>query len=593
MFKLFVPRRSLTRRQALKAGAAAAAVVSLRPALPALADGDDLVFELDLDGVLGRRGAARAAGGWQTTPVLRAPRRFDLVGLHWARGSQADAQLRARRRGGRWTRWVTLHPAGDHGPDRGPLPTGTDPAFTGAADEFQLRLRGAPRALRGRFVRAQPAARLATRLSRRSRGRAAQAAGPPAIIPRSAWGADSVPPRAPAGYGDVQLAFVHHTVTANEYAPEESAGIVLAIARYHRNSNGWNDIGYQFLVDKYGQVFEGRAGGIDKAVVGAQAQGWNSTSTGIACLGDFTAIAQTPAALDALARLIGWKLSVHGIPTAGAVTVVSAGGETNRYPIGTPVTFQRISGHRDGNNTACPGDVLYTQLDALRGAAAQYAGPAPGLTVYAPRHVRGVAPIVVSGSLRFADGSSAAGAAVAVEFLPKAAGAAWRTIATATAGVDGGWSATVTLPGSGSLRSSFAGDAARAPLASPPRAVTVLARLNLELDRGRLRLGRRVRVSGTADPATHVRLRLDLRSRRRWVRSRTRLLRVRRGAYKTFVRPRRARQVPRDRAGRRHPAPAHAQGLLIPTSRAPVAGSSPAAISRSSSARTSRGMSQR
>ena len=156
MFKLFVPRRSLTRRQALKAGAAAAAVVSLRPALPALADGDDLVFELDLDGVLGRRGAARAAGGWQTTPVLRAPRRFDLVGLHWARGSHADAQLRARRRGGRWTRWVTLHPAGDHGPDRGPLPTGTDPAFTGAADEFQLRLRGAPRSA-PRPLRPRPA----------------------------------------------------------------------------------------------------------------------------------------------------------------------------------------------------------------------------------------------------------------------------------------------------------------------------------------------------------------------------------------------------------------------------------------------------
>ena len=178
MFKLFVHRRSLTRRQALKAGAAAAAVVSLRPAVPALADGDDLVFELDLDGVLERGGGARAAGGWQTTPVLRAPRRFDLVGLHWARGSHAEAQLRARRDGGRWTRWVTLHPTGDHGPDRGPLPTGTDPAYTGAADEFQLRLRGVPRGLRGRFVRAQPAAKLATRLSRRLRGRAAQAGRP-------------------------------------------------------------------------------------------------------------------------------------------------------------------------------------------------------------------------------------------------------------------------------------------------------------------------------------------------------------------------------------------------------------------------------
>ena len=75
---------------------------------------------------------------------------------------------------------------------------------------------------------------------------------------------------------------MHHTVTTNDYGPEDSAGIVLGIARYHRDSNGWNDLGYNFLVDKYGQVFEGRAGGIDAPVIGAQAQGYNSVSTGIA-----------------------------------------------------------------------------------------------------------------------------------------------------------------------------------------------------------------------------------------------------------------------------------------------------------------------
>jgi N-acetylmuramoyl-L-alanine amidase len=540
VFKLVV-RRSLTRRQALEAGALAAASVSLRPAVPAIAAGDDLVFELALDSALNRRAAAASAGGWRTTEVLRAPRRFDLAGLVWARGSHAEAQLRARRRGGRWTRWVTLHDLGDHGPDRGRLPAGTDPAFVGAADEFQLRLRGAPRELRARFVRAQPTARLATRLSRRlraRRSRAAQAGAPPAIIPRSAWGGDSVPPREAPIYGEVHLAFVHHTVTANDYTPEESPGIVLAIARYHRNSQGWHDIGYQFLVDKYGQIFEGRAGGIDQAVVGAQAQGWNSTSTGIACLGDFTSIAQTPAGMDALARLIGWKLSVHGVPTTGEVTVVSAGGATNRYPAGTPVTFQRISGHRDGNNTSCPGNILYTQLEQLRTAAAQFAGPTAGLTIYAPKQVRGVAPIEVSGSLRFPDGSSSDGVSVAIEYLPAVAGAAWRNMGTAVAGFDGSWRATTELPGSGSLRAVFSGDSARAALSSPPRKITVLARLNLKLSRNRLRLGSRVRVTGTADPATRVRLMLDVRSRRRWVRARTRLVRVRRGAYRAWVRPR-------------------------------------------------------
>ena len=84
----------------------------------------------------------------------------------------------------------------------------------------------------------------------------------------------------------MQLAFVHHTVNANDYAPEESAAIVLGIASYHRDHNGWNDLGYNFIVDQYGQIFEGRAGGIDQAIVGAQAQGFNSVSTGVACLGD-------------------------------------------------------------------------------------------------------------------------------------------------------------------------------------------------------------------------------------------------------------------------------------------------------------------
>src|SRR3712207_3426080 len=129
--------------------------------------------------------------------------------------------------------------------------------------------------------------------------------------------------------------------------------MVLGIARYHRDSNGWNDVGYNFLVDKYGQVFEGRAGGVDQPVIGAQAQGYNSVSTGIACLGDFNTIAQSPAALEAIARLLAWKLPLHGTPVAGAVTVTSAGGATNRYRAGAAVTLQRISGHRDGNNTAC------------------------------------------------------------------------------------------------------------------------------------------------------------------------------------------------------------------------------------------------
>ena len=127
---------------------------------------------------------------------------------------------------------------------------------------------------------------------------------------------------------------VHHTVSLNDYSPAESPGIVLAVCRYHRNSNGWNDIGYNALVDKYGTLFEGRAGGLDQAVIGAQAQGFNSVTAGISNIGDHTSLPQTPEALAALASYIRWKLTVHGQPLAGRVTVTSAGGSASRYGAG-------------------------------------------------------------------------------------------------------------------------------------------------------------------------------------------------------------------------------------------------------------------
>jgi hypothetical protein len=182
--------------------------------------------------------------------------------------------------------------------------------------------------------------------------------------------------------------------------------------------------------------------------------------------------------------------------------------------------------------------VLYTQLEQLRTAAAQFAGPTTGITIYAPKKVRGVKTIEISGSLRFPDGSPADGAALTVEYLPAVTGAAWRTVGTSVASSDGSWRTNAELPASGSLRAVFAGDRTRGQLTSPPRKITVLARLNLSLSRNRIRLGSRIRVRGTADPATRVRLMLDVRHRRRWLRSRTRLVRVRRGAYNTVVRPR-------------------------------------------------------
>ena len=538
-----MPFRQTTRRQALGLGAAAVAATATAIRSPSALAARPALFELDLGDE-----ALSAAAGWRTTRVLRAPRRFDLVGLRWARGSRAEAQVRARRRGGKWTRWVDLHPTGDHGPDGSrTAPAGTDPAFVGAADELQLRVRGNPRALRAHFVRALPTAtvarRVGERLRRRSVARASQrgrqqAAGPSVrIITRSEWGGDSVPPRSQPGFGSVQVAFVHHTVTANAYAPEDSGAIVLGIARYHRDSNGWNDVGYNFLVDKYGQVFEGRAGGIDAPVVGAQAQGYNSVSTGVACLGTFTEVAQSEAGMDALARLIGWKLTLHGVPVQGQVTVTSAGGASNRYRSGTPVTFERISGHRDGDATSCPGDVLYGQLADLRVRAARHAAPVAALTMHTSKTVRGVKSSEVAGLLRFGDGSSAAGLGVDVEV--QVAGSAWTRLTATQAAADGRWVAGVTLPYSASLRAVFAGDGARPRMESAPIAVRVVPSLKVSVASTSVRRRRALAFEGTMSPATpRVTVLFERRVGRRWVSVQRKRIAVRDGAFSSIVRPR-------------------------------------------------------
>jgi len=510
----------LTRRQALQLGAGAAALGALRlPDIAHAAEKGPALFELPVPDTAARAASAR----WRTTKVLQAPRRFDLLGLTWSRG-QLDAQVRARREGGRWTRWTPLPHS--HGGDA----ERTDPVFTGTADELQLRLRGSARGLKVRFVRALPHAPALKPRARASQGNA------PAILPRESWGGDRVPPRGTPDYGAVQVAFVHHTVTAVDYAPEEAPAIVLGIARYHRDSNGWNDIGYNFLVDRYGVIYEGRAGGIDQAVVGAQAQGYNRFSTGIACLGTFTNLPLDAPAMDALARLIGWKLSLHAVPVQGQVTLISGGGAANRYPSGTPVTFERISGHRDGDTTSCPGEALYAQLPELRARAASYDFAINGITVQATRQ-RGRKPVTVSGALRFADGSSPAGAALGVEYM--AAGSAWTPLTTTTCGPDGRWSAQAVLPATGRVRAVFPGDATRPRLESEPVTVRVIPSMALTTDKRRAKAGRSFSVSGTLDPAPEPRVvcLLERKVGRRWVRVQRKRINVRGGRFKTRVRP--------------------------------------------------------
>jgi hypothetical protein len=453
---------------------------------------------------------APGATGWRSG-VVRAPKRFDLVGLTWRAPHALHARIRVRSASGRWSRWTAM--GDDHAGG-----SGTEPVWAGGADAYELRLSRRPRGLRAHFVNATgtatAAARLTTGLRRAVHGavaalagtpaRAQGAPGAPAIIPREAWGADQCPPRAAPAYGTVQLGVVHHTVDANDYSPQDSAAIVLAICRYHRNTNGWRDIGYNFLVDRYGQIFEGRAGGIDQPVIGAQAQGYNGVSTGVANIGTFSAVAQTPEAVHATAQLLAWKLSLHGVPVTGRVTVTSAGGPANRYPAGRAVTVERISGHRDFDSTACPGDALFAQLSEIRREAARLA-PAAAVPAPAPPGALriGVADPTLdlpqaahlSGQATGAGGLPLAGVPVSVQAV---AGSRFLTLARTATGADGTWSLDLPTQYSRTLRA-----VARLPggsvETSPRVAVQVAPRIRLRAVR-RVAARRSFTVSGSVRP---------------------------------------------------------------------------------------------
>ncbi len=487
----------LTRRRALALGASAGLGALVR--FPEAAAAGTRSFVLDVPR------AAWARGGGRATGTLKAPRRFDLLGV---RGRGLDhVEVRVRRAGGAWSPWTPFGAGTDHAPDAPRVPGATDPVWAGGSEELQLRARKAPRGLRVHFVsvpRTRPAAGL------RAVGRAAQN-GPPTIITRTQWGGDTIAPRSKPSYGDVQMAFVHHTVSANGYAASDSQAIVLAIAKYHRDTNGWSDLGYNLLVDQFGQVFEGRAGGIDQAVVGAQAQGWNSHSTGIATIGTFSDVAFPEAGMAALARVIAYKLGLHGVPATGTVQIKSAGGAANRYAEGRLIGFERISGHRDGCQTSCPGNALYAQLPELRARVARLGGAtaakpkltlAPGAVLVAYGQTA-----TFAGTLRDGDGSPVAGTPIE---LQKQGSNAFVTVARATTRADGTW--TTSLP----WRRGAAVRAVGAGVRSTPVSVAVETVLELAPTPKRVLAGRSAVVTGKVRPAGGVRLRVERQTARGW-----------------------------------------------------------------------------
>jgi N-acetylmuramoyl-L-alanine amidase/FlgD Ig-like domain len=295
---------------------------------------------------------------------VSAPR-FTMVGLHWqGRGS---VSFRTRTLDGTWSAWSSAAPEAEDRPDRESRERSApgwqigNPFWTGPSDRLQLRRLGDVRRVRAFYVWSPPEAVPPRTLS---------LAGSPAIIPRLSWGAnESIRRAAPLFAESVRFALVHHTAGSNAYSRAESAAIVRGIQIYHVQGNGWNDLGYNFLVDKYGQVFEGRYGGVDQNVVGAHAEGFNTGSFGVAVIGTYSGSNISAAARDSLVRLTAWRLDVaHVDPTS---TLSWPSGGNARFPRGVPVFLRAVSGHRDTGFTECPGNLLYAQLNEIAARVSQ------------------------------------------------------------------------------------------------------------------------------------------------------------------------------------------------------------------------------
>lgn len=160
-------------------------------------------------------------------------------------------------------------------------------------------------------------------------------------------------------------AVIHHTEGSNNYTQAAVPGLLRGIQFYHADTLGWGDIGYQFLVDKYGGVWEGRAGGITKMTIGAQAYGGNKETFGISILGSFTNAVPPVVAQNAVAKTIAWKLQLHGINSIdGTIRVPGSDLKGRNVPV--------VSAHRDIGATDCPGNAYYNIMPQMRTKVKSY-----------------------------------------------------------------------------------------------------------------------------------------------------------------------------------------------------------------------------
>lgn len=410
---LDVVREGQASQSAQANGLSGRSVSALVPADPV----DPMVEEVGLTvpPAVGRKGAARgAAQSTEATDeasltensagerLLSDPQSvegFGTIGVTWSAATpvaddEMTVEVRTSDPAG-WSTWADVEFHDEHGPDPDSreaqrVRPGTDALVVGEVNEVQIRVQSdegsMPADLSLTVVDPSQATQEQVEAPDLDTGDSGQTSAPapdqggteggtadpaielqaatttakPQIFSRSQWGAnESYRDKGSLRYYEVHAGFVHHTVTTNNYTRAQVPGIIRSIYAYHTRSRGWSDIGYNYLIDRFGRVWEGRYGGIDRPVVGAHTLGYNDNAFAASALGNYDVTSPPDAMVRAYGSLMAWKLSLHGVDaSAGSQRVGSR-------------TFKAISGHRDAGSTACPGRYLYAQLPRIRQLAAQ------------------------------------------------------------------------------------------------------------------------------------------------------------------------------------------------------------------------------
>lgn len=189
----------------------------------------------------------------------------------------------------------------------------------------------------------------------------------PVVHSRSAWSNAKYDKRSkkvwPAQFEDPKIIVVHHTATTSK---KSTARQIRDIYKYHSYSKRWGDVGYNYLIGKDGAIFEGRYGG--NGVIGAHAYNdrkktnFNKGSIGIAILGNYEKSDPSPESLESLEKLIGWLAANNDIEIAGERKFLDKKIES------------AVVGHKDVDDTGCPGKRLYGEMSSIRTASAALTG---------------------------------------------------------------------------------------------------------------------------------------------------------------------------------------------------------------------------